>query len=1409
MKLMALLVVGMLLISSIPVVGGDTLFKFAEGNGTDASQFGFNVTALGDINGDGYEDVAVGAPYNDSADGTRADCGAVYVFFGYSDLDLFHGNGLDVSLANVTIYGANAGDHFGWAVSDAGDVNGDGYNDTIVGAPDALTGTTRNGSAYIFYGKTTWSPVWDLSTTAADISIVGENDADGFGASVSGAGNYSDSLYDDVIVGAPYADGGGTDRGRAYVFYGDGALPSSAASADFILNGASDNAYFSFTVRSAGNVDGISGPEIMVGEPGNDMAYVYYSPTVDYATEEFTEKGTRTGSYLDTRASDNVYEVLTEGGVSDTLLMDEGFESGLPTGWSHAAWDYTNSPAYTLDNWQVGAPSGTNAPAPHGGNNVAGVVIAGDYVADEGSYLETPMMTIPADASNPEFYFWLYTSTESSYDGLNMKVSVDGGQYSNITTSLAYDGALSTSYSNPIGGESAWWGSHAWTNVSVDMSPYVGHSVRFRWHWGSDTSVVDWGPAIDDLWMHYYGNSALVHKWNFTLSGVGDTEFLVEANHTSNAEGDDFTFYYSVDDVTYTPMLTVTKTVDDNTYQSFTLPAGITGKVYVKVEDTDRTPGNSVKDSLYIDHMFIKQRRNASLIGDIGTDFGRSLSGVGDVNGDGGADMIVGAPGTSNGSAYLYSGMNLEGSSSIKNETALEFNSGSPVKSGVTVMDSNPVEDGHMNQTATTSRYEDFDSMADWEYVSAAIAPSSDTSVYSGFSARIIDTDTAAGQQAREESITYPTTGTVDFYFRVNQTVGDPDGTADGLLIVAIAYTTVGARSYNYLTMAVITDGGYIKYRDDANWVSIVPYSENTWYWMRWDYNMATNTYDVYLNDSSGRLVKYASDAGFAVDGYTINRFWLDTINAPAGTAATLSAYVDELNIASTSGASASYTSAPTTYSDYITGVIPYWNATLANNSNLWVNISRDGGTTWNSTPLQKGIQYVFPAEPRGKTFVYKVELRSSGAFSAVLYDVKFIVKTCRVSSLIVGETSADGFGYSVSGAGDMGGDGVPDILIGAPYNDAKSADGGAIYVFNGSSSPPPTISASDANYVNYSYSAGSHFGFSVSKAGDVNGDGFNDVVVGSPAYSSNDGRASLLSCRKPPVITAYDLVDSSGVSKLNSQLDVGENYSFIVNITHSGGWDKVVSVRIKAWYDFGSETNTYNGTLGGNVNLLMEYVNATGTPQFILRWPTAGEVVLGSCTETYLSTTSRTLNFTFKPMYQFRHAPGDASWDSAPGFNDANSWNFNINVTDSGGWYDSVDDEFGVYRYTYVYAETNPEGTGSPGDTVPMSSSTLHYRTNDAFRLNVSISDLTSGLGTITADNVWVMGGNIAAFSQFGGAGITNAQWIYGSSSNYEAAPLNGVEQSITIDWQVYIPPGTLGGTTYTAPVTYWISQG
>ncbi len=100
--------------------------------------------------------------------------------------------------------------------------------------------------------------------------------------------------------------------------------------------------------------------------------------------------------------------------------------------------------------------------------------------------------------------------------------------------------------------------------------------------------------------------SYLEHKWTFHVTGGTAVTFSLNAYHDESTDGDDFSFAYSTNDVDYVELLTLMDTSADGGFQSAPLPPATHGTVYIRVVDTDRTPGNRVMDSVYIDHMFIR-----------------------------------------------------------------------------------------------------------------------------------------------------------------------------------------------------------------------------------------------------------------------------------------------------------------------------------------------------------------------------------------------------------------------------------------------------------------------------------------------------------------------------------------------------------------------------------------------------------------------------------------------------------------------------------------------------------------------------------------------------------------------------------------------------------------------------------
>ena len=235
--------------------------------------FGWNLSTAGDVNGDGFADIIIGAPHNDS---NGVDSGAAYIFYGNS----FFGRAINVSNANVTLKGTVANENFGWSMAGGGDIDSNGYDDIIVGAP----GTSK---AYIFLSWDDGSGIADGATP--NITLTG-NSTDKFGHSVALVSKFNKSTqgYDDVVVGAPYNDTWYNsttviqNTGAIYIFYGNGSMSNSitATEADIIYKGENSNNYYGFSVANAMDVNNDTYEDIIVGAPGFDCnrgrGYIYY-----------------------------------------------------------------------------------------------------------------------------------------------------------------------------------------------------------------------------------------------------------------------------------------------------------------------------------------------------------------------------------------------------------------------------------------------------------------------------------------------------------------------------------------------------------------------------------------------------------------------------------------------------------------------------------------------------------------------------------------------------------------------------------------------------------------------------------------------------------------------------------------------------------------------------------------------------------------------------------------------------------------------------------------------------------------------------------------------------------------------------------------------------------------------------
>ena len=216
---------------------------------------GDSVASAGDVNADGETDVLIGAP-RDGSSGLFT--GAGYLVYGP-----FAGEH-DLGQDRVKFLGESSDAHAGSSVARAGDTNGDGFDDVLVGSPCGVVG----GAAYLFHGPVL---LGDHDLADADAVMTGIDGGYNVGTGLARAGDLNADGLEDVLVGAPGSDT--SDTGGAAVFFGPLAGPMTTDDADYRIRGgpsAGDS------VAGLGDADGDGLNDLLVGYPGADSVYLFY-----------------------------------------------------------------------------------------------------------------------------------------------------------------------------------------------------------------------------------------------------------------------------------------------------------------------------------------------------------------------------------------------------------------------------------------------------------------------------------------------------------------------------------------------------------------------------------------------------------------------------------------------------------------------------------------------------------------------------------------------------------------------------------------------------------------------------------------------------------------------------------------------------------------------------------------------------------------------------------------------------------------------------------------------------------------------------------------------------------------------------------------------------------------------------
>ncbi|MBK8982005.1 MAG: FG-GAP repeat protein [Ignavibacteria bacterium] len=611
--------------------------------------FGGSVSSVGDVNGDGYSDVIVGS----------IPTGRVYIYFGGASMN---------NTADVIITGEASNNYFGRSVSSAGDVNGDGYSDVIIGAYGYSSST---GKTYIYFGGTSMD-------TTADLTMTGETTASQFGITVSSAGDVNSDGYSDVIIGA---NGYSSSTGRAYIYFGGASMNNTA---DVTMTGESTGNAFGGSVTSAGDVNGDGYSDVIIGANGyssfTGRAYSFVGGRSMNNTANVTITGESIGNAFGVSVS-SAGDVNGDG-YYDVIIGSYGYS--LNSGRVYL-YDYfmkkeiiqdlkiTGETTYNFLGYSVSSAGDVN------GDGYSDVIVGADgydtstgraYIYFGGvSMNNTADVTITGNTTGENLGFSVSSAGDVNGDGYS---DVIVGSYSYSTTGRAYiyfGGVSMDSTADVVmNGEGGQFGisvssagdvnGDGYSDVIVGANQYSSNTGRSYIFLGGESM-----DNIADLRMT--GNTTGEY-FGYSVSSVGDVngdgyyDVIIGAYGYTSYTGRAYIFLGAASMDSVSDVIMTGETTSNYFGLSVSSAGDVNGDGYsdVIVGEHQNSSGTG-KAYIYFGGASMNNTADVTMAGETSSNyFGLSVSSAGDVNGDGYSDVIVGAWGYSSntGRSYIYFG---------------------------------------------------------------------------------------------------------------------------------------------------------------------------------------------------------------------------------------------------------------------------------------------------------------------------------------------------------------------------------------------------------------------------------------------------------------------------------------------------------------------------------------------------------------------------------------------------------------------------------------------------------------------------------------------------------------------------------------------------------------------------------